>query len=393
MPGAPSLTGRTILQVIPDLETGGAERTTLEVGAALVRAGARSLVASAGGGMVAQLEAEGSEHVTLPISAKSPLEMRRNRARLLTLIERENIALLHARSRAPAWPTLWAARAANRPFVTTYHGAYGGKTKLKRLYNSVMARGDVVIANSRFTEAAIREAFAGWKVLEGRRIVTIPRGADLTRFGEDAVTPARRAAMQARLGGEGALRLLLPGRLTEWKGQRTAIEAARLLQTDPRVPALRVVLAGSAQGRDGYEEALRAMIETHGLEDTVHLAGHVEDMPAAYLWSDVTLSCSTRPEAFGRVAVEAMASGRPVIATALGGSLETVAEGETGLLVPPGDPQALADAVVRLADRDRRAALGAAAARHARARFTTEAMTSATLSVYKDVLAGREVAR
>ena len=380
---APDLTGLTVCQVIPSLDTGGAERTTVEVARGIVRAGGRCVVASEGGALVDQLEAEGSRHVTLPAASKNPLVMARTRAALGRLIAEEGVGLVHARSRAPAWPALAAARGAGLPFVTTWHGAYSGRTRAKRLYNSVMARGDVSIMNSRFTAQTVCETYAGWRFFDPARLVTIPRGADLTRFDPDAVPEDRVAAAAARLGGEPALRVLLPGRLTDWKGQRVMIEAARRLQADPRTPVLRVALVGDAQGREAYEGELRAMIEQADLSRVVRLAGHWDDMPAAYAWADVVVSASTRPEAFGRVAVEAMAMGRPVVATAHGGSLETVADGETGTLVPPGDAGALAEAIGALAsDPEARAAMGRRGRRRARARFSTEAMVTATLNVY-----------
>ena len=382
------LSGACVLQVIPALETGGAERTTLEVARALVAAGARSVVASEGGGLVPRLQAEGSCHVQLPVASKNPVRMAHNRRLLRRLARDCGAGLIHARSRAPAWPALWAARDLGLPLVTTYHGAYGARSRAKALYNSVMARGDVVIANSAFTADAIRAAYAEWGFFERVRLVTIPRGADLSAFDPDALSSERRAAARAAFGTEG-FRVLLPGRLTSWKGQRVLIDAARLLRDREGGPALNVALVGGAQGRDGYEGDLRGMIETHGLTDNVHLRGHWEDMPAAYDWADVVVSASTRPEAFGRVAVEAMAMGRPVVASAHGGALETVEDAVTGRLVPPGDTRALADALSDLArDPDARARLGAAGRARARERFSVEAMTSATLSVYKGLLNG-----
>ena len=383
-----TLRGATVLQVIPALETGGAERTTLEVGRALVAVGARSVVASEGGGLVPRLEAEGSCHVRLPVASKNPAVMLRNRRALRRLARDSGARIVHARSRAPAWPALWAARDLGVSFVTTYHGAYRAKSRAKALYNSVMARGDAVIANSGFTAAAIREAYGGWAFFDEARLVTIPRGADLSAFDAGALTDERRAAARAALG-EGAPRILLPGRLTPWKGQRVLIDAARLLRARGACPSLNVALVGDAQGREGYEGEMRQMIDAAGLKDTVHIHGHWEDMPAAYAWADMVVSASTRPEAFGRVAVEAMAMGRPVIASAHGGSLETVVDGETGRLVPPGDASALADAIEGLAaDAEARAAMGAAGRARARNRFTTEAMTSRTLCVYASLIAG-----
>ncbi|WOI53658.1 glycosyltransferase family 4 protein [Parvularcula sp. LCG005] len=381
------LSGITILQVIPALETGGAERTTLEVGRAVVAAGGRSLVVSEGGPMVAQLEDEGSRHITMPAASKNPLTMWGNRGRLIDLVKREKVSVIHARSRAPAWSALGAARATGTPFVTTYHGIYRAKTALKRLYNSAMARGEVVIANSEYTAEAVRQSFADAPFFDPGRMVVIPRGADLSRFDPEQLDDARQQAALTAFGGEGAIRILLPGRLTEWKGQREMIAAARLLQEEGTIGPVRVVLVGSAQGRDDYEASLRREIEEAGLRDSVHIHGHWEDMPAAYDWAHIVVSASTRPEAFGRVSVEAQAMGRPVIATAHGGSLETIDPEKTGCLVPPGDAKAIATSVSRWATLTPTGRRKVAAAARARAveRFSIEAMTDATLSVYNSL--------
>lgn len=387
----PALHNLTLLQVIPALETGGAERTTLEVARAVVAAGGRSLVASEGGPMVAQLEREGSRHLTLPLASKAPRQMWQNRGALLEIIRTEQVSLIHARSRAPAWSALWAARAANIPFVTTYHGIYQAKGPLKRLYNSAMARGDRVIANSAYTAATVKAAYGGARFFDTARLVVIPRGADLSRFDPEKLTKVRKSKAFLALGGGDAFRILLPGRLTEWKGQASLIKAAGLLQRSPQTPPFRIVLVGSAQGRDGYEADLRAQMEAAGVADRVHIHGHWEDMPVAFDWADVTVSASIRPEAFGRIAVEAQAMGCPVIATAHGGALETVDPGKTGLLVPPGDVEALAAALKTMMAMPpaQRHAMATAARARIESHFSIETMTAATLSVYKDLVTYR----
>lgn len=387
----PDLTGVTILQVIPELETGGAERTTLEVGRAIVEAGGTSLVVSEGGPMVAELEAQGSRHVEMPVKSKNPLVIALNASSLAKLIREEGVEIIHARSRAPAWSAFQAARATGIKYVTTYHGIYRAKGAPKRLYNSVMARGDAVIANSAFTAAAVKEAYGDkpW-FPDPEHFVTIPRGADLSRFDPDALGEERRAAALEAFGGENAFRILLPGRLTEWKGQEVLINAASRLQREEVSQPFRVVLIGSAQGRDEYEARLRAQAEDLGIAENVHIHGHWDDMPAAYDWADVTVSASTRPEAFGRVAVESQAMGTPVIAAAHGGALETVEDGVTGKLVPPGDEEALAEALRDFMRHgiDVKSSYSAAAKERARSTFSTEAMTAATLCVYSQLIRG-----
>lgn len=274
-----------------------------------------------------------------------------------------------------------AARMTGVPFVTTYAGIYNEGFPGKRLYNSVMARGAAVIANSSFTADHVRKAHG----LAGDKLVVIPRGIDLSHFDEGDVAPDRIEALRKAWGAKPGRRIvLLPGRLTRWKGQLVAIEAiAELGRQD-----VLLVLAGDAQGRDAYAGELQSAIATRHLDQAVHICGHVGDMAAAYLASDVVLSCSLEPEAFGRVAVEAQAMGRPIIATDLGGARETVRAGETGLLIPPGDAPALArsiEAVLAMSEGER-AALAARAKAHARARYSRDAMCTATLAVYERLL-------
>ncbi|MEE2691362.1 MAG: glycosyltransferase family 4 protein [Pseudomonadota bacterium] len=387
-----------ILQVIPALDAGGAERTAVEIARAVVEAGGRALVATSGGRLAPEIEAAGGRIFTMPVQSKNPLTILANRDRLKRLVESERVDIIHVRSRAPAWSALWAAKATGRKLVSTYHGAYEAKSPLKRLYNSAMVRADLVIANSAYTAAAIRAQYA----IDESRLRVIPRGADLDLFDPAKVSAARAAALARQWGlpaGIGALRLLLPGRLTSWKGQLTAIEAAALFVENERekagrsgasqAPVLQLVFAGDAQERDGYVAELRREIDRRGVRDMIHLVGHCADMPAAYAWADAALSPSTRPEAFGRVAVEAAAMARPVIAADHGGARETVVDGETGFLVTPGDARALAAAMAKVAalGAGGRAAMGARAQTRAREIYSSRAMCAATLEVYK-ALAG-----
>lgn len=370
--------GLTLLQVLPALDAGGVERGVLEIAEAEVAAGHRALVASAGGRLLPELEALGARHVALPLAAKSPIEIWRNAGRLAALIRAEGVALVHARSRAPAWSALLAARRAGVPFVTTYHAAYSEGFPGKRLYNSVMARGDRVIAISRHIADLVRARHG----VGEDRLRIIPRGADPRRFDPAAVAPARALALRAAWGvpAEAPL-ILLPGRLTRWKGQGVLVAALA------RLPGAHAVLAGDAQGRAGYVAELRAEAARLGVAERVHLPGHVADMPAALRAADVVVHASTAPEGFGRTVVEAQMMGRPVVATDLGGPRETVRHGETGWLVPPGDAAALAAALAEVLalPPEARARLGAAARAAAP---TTAAMQAATLAVYSELLSG-----
>jgi len=374
-----------IAQIIPSLDAGGAERTTLDVAAALARAGFTPLVVSEGGRMVPELTAAGAEWVNLPVNTKSPLRLLRNAVRLGNLIRTADIALVHARSRAPAWSTLLAARMTGTPFVTTYHGIYSARFPLKRFYNSVMLRADAVIANSRWTAAHIEAEH----VLKPKKLVVIPRGTDTSRFDPARVPPGRVNMLRRRWHvAEKDMVVLLPGRLTRWKGQLVLIAALAQLSRIRSLASVRVLLAGDAQGRTSYVEELARAIAHAGLGDRVEISGHVDDMPAAYLAADIVVSASTDPEAFGRVAAEAGAMERPVIATDHGGARETVLPGVTGLLVPPGNANVLARALEALlsADPVARAAMGKAGRAHIARHFTLERMTGETIALYRALL-------
>jgi glycosyltransferase involved in cell wall biosynthesis len=369
-----------ILQVLPALRSGGVERGTLEIAEAQIAAGFRAIVASAGGEMVPALEALGAKHITLPLTAKSPWAMWRNAAALAALARAEGVALIHARSRAPAWSALIAARRLGLPFVTTYHGAYNEGFPGKRLYNSVMARGDRVIAISHFIADLIRARHG----VDEARLRVIPRGVDPRRFDPALVSAERLAALRAAWGvAEGQPIIMLPARVTRWKGQMVLVEAMAQLPGDALA-----LLVGDAAERPAFQAELQARIAGLGLQDRVRLVGHATDMPAALMLADVVVHASTDAEAFGRTVIEAQAMARPVIASDLGAPRETVAEGITGWRTPPGDAAALAAALSRaLAMTDsERAALGARARAAVLSGYTTAAMQAATMATYRELL-------
>jgi glycosyltransferase involved in cell wall biosynthesis len=379
----------SVLQVVPELATGGAERTTVDIAAALVEAGDRAIVVSEGGRLVEELLATGAEHVAMPVATKRILAMRRNAARLADLVEREAVDVIHARSRAPAWSCLWAASWTFRPLVTTYHGAYSERTAVKRWYNSVMARGDVVIANSAWTAALVSERHR----FARSRVVTIHRGIDLSRFAQDA--GERAAALRACWGIDPHERVILHlARLTPWKGQSLLLDAlAAVSRTAPE--GWVCVMAGDAQGREAYAEALRDKARTLGLSRLVRIVGHVEDVPAALAATAVAVQPSLEPEAFGRAAVEAQAAGVPVVVSDHGAVRETVlappevrGEERTGWRFPPGDAGALAEAILEALhlDGEARRTIGLRGRAHALTHFTLDAMKRKTLGVYHSLL-------
>lgn len=371
-----------VLQVLPSLVTGGAERGAVDMALALAQAGGTPIVASSGGPMTSELDRAGITHVTLPLASKNPLVMRRNVARLEALIRAHGVDIVHARSRAPAWSAYFAARRAGVRFMTTFHAPYNFDGRLKRLYNSVMARGERVIATSEF----IREHILANYDVDPAVIRVIHRGIDIDQFSPERVAPARieQLAKSWRLRDDRHV-VMLPGRLTRWKGQLVLIEALSRLRE--RHPEAQCVLVGSDQGRTGYRRELEEAIAKLGLGDRVTIADHCNDMPAAYMLAEVVVNASSDPEAFGRVIVEAQAMGKPVVVTNHGAVRETVSAGRTGWVVPPGDPAALAEALDEALSLDpgQRALL----ARHTRDfvadRFTRERMCRDTLGVYAEL--------
>jgi glycosyltransferase involved in cell wall biosynthesis len=369
-----------VLQVIPSLVSGGVERGTVDLAEALVSAGWAAYVASSGGPMERLLARAGAHHITLPLATKNPLVIRRNAAALIGVIRRHRIDLVHARSRAPAWSAWSAARAVRRRFVTTMHNAYDTDLPLKRWYNSVMARGERVIAISQFVgEYATRVYGVGTD-----RLRVIPRGVNVADFDPNRVKGDRVIALATQWRvPEDARVVMLPGRLTRWKGGLDFIEAiARLGRRD-----LCCVLAGAEQ-RKGFRRELEAAIERFGLIGMFRIVDDCRDMPAAYRLADVVVSASTDPEGFGRVIIEAQAMGRPVVATDHGGARETIVPGATGWLAPPADPAGLAAAIgAALAlDDGERAAFARRARAYVTAGFTRDIMCGRTIDVYEELL-------
>jgi glycosyltransferase involved in cell wall biosynthesis len=374
-----------VLQVLPSLVTGGVERGTVDVARATAEAGWTALVASSGGPMVREIQRAGGEHIDMPLDSKNPLVMWRNVSRLTRLIRDRKIDLLHARSRAPAWSARAAARRAGIPFVTTFHGNYNTGNAFKKYYNSVMARGDRVIAISNFIATQVSSRYGA----DPGKIRIIPRGVDIGLFDPAAVSAQRviNLAEQWRVPDDARV-IMLPGRLTRWKGHEVLIEA--LGRFEDRA-GLCCIFVGSDQGRDGYRHELEREISRRGLEPVIRLTGGCNDMPAALMLADVVVSASTDAEAFGRVIVEAQAMGRPVIASDHGAARETIQQGETGWLVPPGDASELAAALREALgiDASTRELLARRTVANVHENYTRDMMCDRTLMVYGELLDAR----
>jgi glycosyltransferase involved in cell wall biosynthesis len=387
-----------IAQIIPRLDTGGAERATLEMADAITRAGGRAIVLSEGGRLAGEIERVGGEVISFPAATKNPAKIIANASRLARFVRERGVDLLHARSRAPAWSALFAAHMTGTAFVTTYHGAYSNNGPLKPFYNSVMARGQLVIANSEFTGRLIQQRHG----VAVERIRVIRRGVDLVTFDPAHVSEERITKLRESWGVASPDKIVLQAaRLTAWKGQHDVIEAAKRVFGSDRGKNVVFVLAGDAQGRETYVSSLKRQIAEHGSEGKVQLVGHCNDMPAAFAAAHVTVIASTEPEAFGRTSAEAQAMGCPVVVTRQGASPETLltaarhgAEQATGWVVPVSAPKALANAIAEaltLTGRERRE-MSARARAHIVETFSAERMKRDTLAVYDECLRSALVA-
>lgn len=369
-----------VLQLLPSLVTGGVERGTVDIARALTEVGWHSFVVSSGGPMVSELSRVGANHLELPVDSKNPLVMCANVRRLAEIIKKNGVDIIHARSRAPAWSGFAACRHTGAKFVTTFHGTYDTSMPLKRTYNSIMVRGQRIIAISKFIANHLVDTYK----VAPERVSIIPRGVDFTLFNPHKISAERIIKLSRKWRLEdGVPVIMLPGRLTDWKGQRVLLAALAKLSTRK----FRCLLVGDDQGRSGYRRDLELFVSKHELQSVVHIVGHCKDMPAAYMLADVVISASTKPEAFGRIIVEAQAMGKSVIATDHGAAPELLVPNKTGWLLPPGDPISLAnriEIVLQLSSAER-AKIAREARTHVSAHFSKEVMCNSTLDVYQSV--------
>lgn len=368
-----------VLQILPALEAGGVERTSVDVTEALIEKGQTAHILSAGGRLEREISALGGHLHEANIGSKNILTAIPRIFLILKLIKKHDINIVHARSRAPAWPAFFAAKISGTAFVTTYHGIYNSKSRVKTFYNAIMARGDAVIANSEFTRAHIIKTHG----IKANRITAIPRGVDMKLFDPTKISEDLVNEQRAKWGKKGDKFIVLPGRLTRWKGQLDALEALHQLPKN-----CKLVLVGDPQGRNAFVQKIRDRATWLEDADRLIIEGHRIDMPLILACADVVLSASNEPEAFGRVAAEAQAMSRPVVASALGGALETVDPGKTGWLFDAQDITAMAKALKRALAWPQ---YDGAQARSRIARyFSRKSLQVKTLKVYSDVLAPKK---
>ena len=328
-----------VLQVLPELEMGGVERGTVEIATYMQQHGIKNFVASQGGRMVYDLEKAKVPHLTLPLKSKNIFKMRANAKKLEQFIRDNGINIVHARSRAPAWSAYWAAKRAGVHFMTTFHGTYGlGPWGIKKLYNRIMTYGERVIAIS---EHIKKHILGNYKIAEGK-IRLVHRCVDIEKFNPDTVSQERiiKTVKEYNIPEDKPV-LLLIGRLTNWKGQHLLIEALSLLKHKD----FYCLIVGPDQGRVKYSEYLRELVKKYHLEGSVAFYGQTSDVSALMMVSNVVLSTAIEPEVFGRISIEGQAMGKVVVASNIGGSLDTITDGVTGKFFYSNNPASLAEAI------------------------------------------------
>lgn len=371
-----------VLQVLPELGQGGVELGTIEIASELQKRGIENYVASEGGRMEYNLERIKVKHFTLPLKTKNIFKMYLNSLRLAKIIKKYGITIVHARSRAPAWSAYWAAKRCGVHFMTTFHGTYGlGPWGIKKFYNKIMTYGERVIAISNHIKQHILKNYK----TDESKIRLIHRCVNMENFNVETTSAERMIKyLEDNNIPEDKPIVTLIGRLTNWKGQKLLIEALHLIDNEDFF----CVIIGDDQGRKKYSSELRKMIANYNMTDRFLFIRNVKDIPAAMMVSDVVLSTSIEPEAFGRIAIEGQAMGRVVVASNIGGSVETVIDGVTGRLYESTSAQALSEAIewALHLSTDEREKIGAAGIKNVKEHFTKQIMCDKTIAVYKELI-------
>ena len=377
-----------VLQVIPKLGYGGAETGCYDIAHYLPENGCKSFIVTSGGELLKFVDKNKVKVFRLPVQSKNPILILINAIILTFIILFNNISIIHARSRAPAWSCLIASKITSRKFVTTFHGTYNFTNKFKKFYNSVMIRSDLIIAGSNFIFSHIKENYA--RLLnERKKLLVIFRGINVdyfdssTKLGSDE----KNLLQKWNINDEKKI-ILLPGRLTSWKGQELFIEAINLVKIELGYEAFHAVILGNDQGRDLYKKKLIRLTEQYRLTNQIKFIDHCEDMALAYKVSDIIVSASIEPEAFGRVAVEAQSMEKLIIASNIGGSNETINDEKTGFLFKSGDAESLSKKIIRGLTMDETSInlMGKEGRSNIIKKFNVEKMCFSTYSEYKRLL-------
>ena len=374
-----------VLQVIPKLGYGGAETGCYDIAHYLPENDCQSFIVTSGGELIKFINKEKVKLIRLPVHSKNPLLIFLNSIFLAAIILFFNISIVHARSRAPAWSCWLATKITNRKFVTTFHGTYNFGGKLKKFYNSVMVRSDLIIAGSNFIFSHIKENYSEF-LNPKKKFLVIFRGINVDYFDSSTKLEIdeKNLLNEWEIDKEKKI-ILLPGRLTSWKGQEMFIESLNLVKIELGYEAFHAVILGNDQGRDLYKKKLIRLTEQYRLTNQIKFIDHCKDMALAYKVSDIVISASIEPEAFGRVAVEAQSMEKLIIASNIGGSNETIINEKTGLLFEAGDPNSLSKKIIRAVTMDDTSykIMGKEGRKNITKKFNVEKMCFSTYSEYK----------
>ena len=377
-----------ILQVIPKLGYGGAETGCYDIAHYLPEKNCKSFIVTSGGELTKFIDKEKVKLIRLPVHSKNPLLIFLNSIALIGIILFFNISIVHARSRAPAWSCLMATKLTGKKFVTTFHGTYNFSGKLKKIYNSVMVRSDLIIAGSNFIFSHIKENYSKFMKLD-KKFLVIFRGINVDYFDPSTKLESdeKKLLQKWEINKEKKI-ILLPGRLTSWKGQELLIEAINLVKIELGYEAFNVVILGSEQGRKLFKKKLIRLSEQYRLTNQIKFIDHCKDMALAYQVSDIVISSSIEPEAFGRVAVEAQSMEKLIIASNIGGSNETIINEKTGFLFESGDANSLSKRIIQSITMDETSLklIGKEGRKNILKKFNVEKMCFSTYSEYMRLL-------
>ena len=377
-----------VLQVIPKLGYGGAETGCYDIAHYLHENNCKSFIVTSGGELIKFVDKKKVKLIKLPVHSKNPLTILFNSMALIFIILFYNISIVHARSRAPAWSCFLATKITGRKFVTTFHGTYNFHSKIKKTYNSVMVKSNLIIAGSNFIFSHIKNNYSDYLDIK-KKLLVIFRGINIDYFDPTTKTETEEKKLLKSWDIEENKKIiLLPGRLTSWKGQELFIEAVNLVNIQIGYEAFYAVILGSDQGRDLYKKKLIRLSEQYRMTKQVKFIDHCKDMALAYKVSSIIVSSSIEPEAFGRVAVEAQSMEKIIIASNIGGSNETVVDEKTGYLFESGNPKSLSEKILKVLNLDDTTlkTVGIEGRKNIVKKFNVEKMCFSTYSEYKKLI-------
>ena len=378
-----------VLQVIPRLGYGGAETGCFDLAHFLPEQGYKSFIVTSGGELIKFIKKERVKVFKLPVHSKNPILILLNSILISFIIIAYNINIVHARSRAPAWSCYFATKITFRKFVTTFHGTYNFSNKLKKFYNSIMVRSHLVIAGSNFIFSHIQDNYGNYFLNKKRKLLVIFRGINTNYFNPQRVSPMKleKFSKQNKIDKNKFI-ILLPGRLTPWKGQKIFIEAMKLLSERNDLPSFEAVILGGDQGRNVYKKQLLDLTQQYRLNNIIKFIDKCEEMPVAYAISNLVCSCSSEPEAFGRVAVEAQSMQLPIVASDIGGSNETVIKDKTGFLFKNKKASSLVNFIIVVMKKDYNSLklIGFEGRKNVLKKFDVDKMCQTTFTEYKKLI-------